>query len=308
MLENKVLVLRLSGEIFIKSDYTRHFFEEKLKENIKTTLKNNSLKIQRITKDRGLFFVEGNEKQLRKATRILPFVFGLHSIALTECFTFSSLNEIADKAAAYAMQFLKPKDSFAVITNRTGKHEFNSMEVNRIVGKKVMDSIKDLTVNLTKPKKRLFIEIHENKCFLFNKEIKCNDGIPVGVEGNTALLIEGKKFELVSGFLLLRKGCRIFPLISKNCKHNEKKLRIHLKPLIKWNSFREFIFTKEKDLKTLIKEKNIKAIISSNTNATDLKEINALNKKFNAFKTPVFMPLLFFNKKKLKEMHEMIVN
>jgi thiamine biosynthesis protein ThiI len=295
----KVLLLKLSGEIFIKSDFTKHFFEEKLKENIILTLKANKITNFNIQKGRGRFFIEAKEKELIKALKVLPFVFGLHSIALSECITFNSINELTEKAKDFAFTFIKPKDSFAVRTTRIGKHSFSSQQVNELAGKKILDSIKGLKVNLNKPKKELFIEIINNKAFFYSKEIKCFEGLPVGTQGNIALLMKGKKEEFFSAFLMLRKGCNVLIIKAKKIE-SKKILKENLKKLVKWNSFKELEFFNESNLIKLIKEKRIKAIVLSNLNPLNLNEIKGLIKDFKPL--VVFMPLLFFTKKELNNL------
>ncbi len=291
----EILVLKLASEIHLKTHFVKQFFVKKLLSNIKVSLKNNSVNFKVIGRYSGILICETDNNN--KAVPLIQKVFGVHSVSLAESFSFSSLNNLNELFLKYAKKNLFKGDSFALRISRNGKHDFSSKDAAVQAGQKIMDSIKGLTVNLSNPKKEIFADIINKKVFLYSGKFKCLKGLPVGVEGKVGVLMEGRKEELISSFLMLKRGCNVFPVITKMTP----EIKQNLKLLLKFNSFTEF---KPVFLSEIEKEKNfLSALVSSETNEKKLNKLVELQKEKGFV---VFFPLVFFPEKFFNEILEVI--
>ena len=285
----KLLLLKMAGEIHLKSDFVKNQFENVLIRNIKNALKNNKVEIKELRKKRGKIVLQtSNDK---KAIKVLKKIFGLHSIAEANHAKAQNLNDVQKNVLKYALKILKKKDSFALRVNRLGKHDFSSQEIAVECGKAIQQSL-DVSVNLSHPKKEIFVELDGEELFLFSGLEEGGRGIPVGVEGKVGLLMEGNPKEFFAGKAMLKRGCEVLPIIEKN----KSKCVSILKKLKPYNSYVEFkpVFSFPEKLKF-----NFDALIVSydKLGKDSLNALVELQKKHNI---AVFAPLLGMPKELLK--------
>lgn len=137
----------------------------------------------------------------------LRYVFGISS--------FSKAIEIEQdmkKMEKTALNLYK-NGSFRISAQRIEKdYKYNSGQINKIVGARIVKE-KKAKVSLEYPDTNIGIELFNSKAYLFNKKIHGLDGLPVGVEGNVALLLEDKN-SILSAILMLKRGCSV-TLIEK---------------------------------------------------------------------------------------------
>jgi len=282
-MRKEVFVLRPASEIHLKTHFVRQFFLKKLISNLKQALKNNKLNFYVLGKFPGIIIC--NTSDNKKAVPLMKKVFGIHCFSIAEEHSFSSLDDLKEIFLDFAQKNLSKGDSFALRISRNGKHVFSSNDAAVECGQKIMDSIKGLSVNLSNPSKEIFADILGKKVFLYPKKVSGAKGLPVGVEGKIGLIMKGEKEELVSGYLMLKRGCSVFPVIEKMNEKTEKNLFL----LSEWNSFSSFKPVLFSEIK---KEKNfLSALVSSKTNETELNELTELQEKTGFV---VFSPLIFF--------------
>jgi thiamine biosynthesis protein ThiI len=286
-----VLLIKPFSEIYLKSHFVKQFFLRKLISNLRNALKKNGLKLKLLHKFPGLIICQTNDNQ--KALPLIKKIFGIHCFSVAVASSFSSLDDLKEIFLDFAKRNLSEGDSFALRVSRNGKHSFSSRDVAVECGQKIMDSINGLKVDLSAPKKEIFADIIQKNVFLYSRKLNGLKGLPVGVEGKVGLLMEGKKEELLSGFLMLRRGCNIFPVV-KEMNHEIKR---NLELLSKFNSFNEF---KPIPFTQIKKQKNfLSALI-----LTELNENKAINKMQELSRKTgfvVFSPLTFYPKQKLNE-------
>ena len=287
-----LLILRLAGELFIKSEWTRKTFEKKLVENIKISLKNNSIAFQRIEKGRGRIFVHASEQELKKAVPVLQNVFGLNDLSLAVQSQFLDFDSLISVSFDFFKPLIKKNKSFAVQTSRTGNHSFKSIDINKKLGELIQKEF-SLEVNLENPEQIVEIEIIDKRLFLIKESLPCIQGFPVGTAPPAALLLEGSENDLLSGLLMLSKGSKIFPIFNDKTKIPKN----HLTPLEKFNNFNSFSPTSFSELKQLAEKEKLKAIALSDSK---LKEENFLQELL------VIKPLDFLPERKLLQLRELV--
>lgn len=293
MLEPNVLFIKLSPHFFLKSENTRRYFAKKLHENIACALKRNKIQFGKISieRQRAFLYSENHDACLK----VLRRVFGIHSIAPAYEFEFSNIDELSSIAVAFFENRFKEAETFAVECSRTGLHYFTSQDVERKVGAEIVRAY-GLKVNLKRPDRLLSIEIQNSIARIYVDETRCFGGLPTGVEGSIAMHFYGKKEELACAWLLLRKGCNVFPI----AKGERKKVEAIVKKLVPWNAYRNFKISKENELEELIKAYGIAALATADVKTT--KESFKAYKRFDSRqKLPVLRPLLFLDRGKIDE-------
>lgn len=262
-MELNCILVKVSPEVSLKSRFVRKYFFDKLVSSIKTVLRANHLSGTKIIRGNGRLFIFPAEKEkIGPIFSLLGFVFGIQSFSRAFFFEFKKKEEVVEKSVLFAKKNFSI-GSFMVDARREGFEGFTSKEFEETIGSKVLESIKGLTVNLEEPDNTLFLEVYKSKAFIYNSHEKGAGGLPVGCEGNVAVFFEGKKEELAAAFLMLKRGCNVFPIAKKF----DKKLKMHVNKLCKWNSFRSFMFSEAKNLGSLIEKNDIsvKAIVFSDS-------------------------------------------
>lgn len=295
MPEEAILLIKTAPEINLKSHFVRKYFTKKLIANMKTVLRFHELSNNHLEVGSGRIFLHAESREkIEEILKALKFVFGIHGFAIAEKTEFKDEIEIEEFCAQHCTEFLKKGDSFAVRVNRVGKHDFSSMEIAAKIGAGILNEIPSLKVDLSTPKKEVFVEIRDHICYLYGGEASGLKGLPLGVEGSVGVLFSGKKQEFLAALFALKRGCNIFPIIEN--QKNIKKINSILKKLQPYNSFRDFLLTPKKDIQKLIDAPDIKiqAIIQADTKL-DKKNVkdNFLNQ------IPIFRPLLFYSSKAL---------
>ncbi|MFH1587516.1 MAG: THUMP domain-containing protein [Candidatus Diapherotrites archaeon] len=298
MLSPNCLLIKTSSEISLKSHFVRKYFMDKLVSNMKSVFRANKLAGSRIVKKGGrLYLYPEKMKNLDEIHALLPLVFGIHSFAKAESVHGVNLKKILEKGTEVCKGFLKEGDSFAVRPRVVDNKELTNQELGEKLGSEIMGEFPGLKVNLSNPDKEVNVEIRGKDMFIYLEEIPGPKGLPLGVEGNVAMLFTGKKDDLVAAFLMMRRGCNIFPVVEKESKEIEKEVE----KLVRWNSFRSFLFTPLQKLRQLVEKPdiNVQALVSGETKLRkELKRIGA--------ELPVFRPLIFYPKELLEEKRGMV--
>ncbi len=290
MTEQECLLVKTASEISLKSPFVRRFFTKKLEQSIKFSLKRHGIELDKIARGGGRLYLFCENSQ--KAQKVLLTISGIHATAIAQHFKPAEYNEIESQVVLFAKKFLKEGNEFALDARSVGNN-ISARGIEQKVGAAVMDAIPGLKVKLKNPEKEIFIEVSKKDFFIYTEQAMGLGGLPSGAEGAVAMLFDGKEDELPAAFLLIHRGCNIFPIVKKN----SKKLEKHIAKLVQFNDYRQFALTNEEDLSELIKERKIKAIATadSKTDEKNLAKYEKFNKKQNLV---ILRPLLLYPEKK----------
>jgi len=225
------LLLVRYGELALKSPPVRREFERTLSHNVLEQFLAAGESC-RLRSDHGHLYVEADDAT--RAIRILRRVFGVTSV--------SSVVEIptdrdAIRAASIEMAapLLTEGRSFAVRARRTGQHPFTSQELAASVGSDLLDRFPDrhLRVDLDHPDVELFVEVRDARTYLYVDREAGPGGLPLGVAGRVAALVDGPRGAL-GAYLLMKRGCRCAvvptpegaPLVEKVLRRFDPKARV----------------------------------------------------------------------------------
>ncbi len=115
--------------------------------------------------------------------------------------------------------------TFKVIARRSDKSfPLDSMELQKIIGGRVLEANPRLTVDVHRPDHKLNVEIRDH-CYLRLHEVEAVGGLPMGTGGKAMLLLSGGIDSPVAGFQVMKRGVRVqavhffsFPYTSERAR------------------------------------------------------------------------------------------
>ncbi len=199
------------GEIGIKSPRVRRRFEKRLISNIKILIEGD------IELTQGRIFLY--PKDYPKALESLGKIFGVVSFSPTVR-TTTDYNSIKKTLQSYIQELIhqelfSTKKSFAIRCRRVGHHEFSSQEMAAYCGAVVVDET-GAPVDLSNPDFQIFVEVREDKTYIFHEKIQGLGGLPIGTQGKVISLVSGGIDSPVATFLMMKRGCAVTILHFNN--------------------------------------------------------------------------------------------
>lgn len=202
-MENELLILvRLGGEVTIKSPRTRSAFLRRLRHNIRDALDAAGIG-HRVEQAWGRVFVRATSHM---ALPVLARVFGISSLSFVEKEVPADLDTIVETAALHFQDAVAGR-KFAVRARRVGTHSFNSGDIERKLGTALLHA--SAGVDLDDPDITIFVEVRDERAYLFSERIEATGGLPVGVEGRAVALLSGGYDSAVSSWLMLKRGVEL---------------------------------------------------------------------------------------------------
>lgn len=288
---NKAVIVRMGGEIGIKSDYVRKSYENKVIDNIVKVLKRNNVVFSKILKYPGRAYVFTEESE--KAAKLISRIFGVSSTSAG--FVVSSdIKEIVNKALEMALMKFKP-GTFAVRCRRIGSHPYKSKDVEELLGRAILENRKDLRVDLDNPDQTLYIEIRDEHGYVYFESIRGPDGFPLSTQDPLIGIINETKESVIASWCVMRRGAEIKPLICGELSENVKS---NIEHVLEWTprdtievyrvktGLRNRAFEVLAAIK-LAEMEGIDGVVSGIRNI----DVESL-KKLSKFKVSVFFPLI----------------
>ena len=224
----KKIILIKYGELTTKKA-NRNLFINTLYSNIKDSLKNYNIKIE---KTRVRMFIEPlNENEFDIIVNKLKKIFGIHSIVIAyEC------DNNIDTIKNLCLDISKGINfkTFKVETKRSNKNfEIPSMEFNNVIGGLLLKNIPNIKVDVHNPEYTLKIEIRDKNTYIYGSEVKGAGGYPVGVAGKGILMLSGGIDSPVAGYLAMKRGIKIECLYFESPPHTSLMAKNKVKELVK---------------------------------------------------------------------------
>ena len=208
---NHDVIIARYGEIGLKSPKIRSRFERKLVKNIKATFE---CEVER-NQGRIYIFPQDFDEGIEKLNR----VFGVVSYSPATS-TDSTYEGIDETLTAYTEELisegiLDEDTKFAIKCRRVGNHDYTSQEMAAHCGG-VVRSVVLAPVDLTNPDLTIFVEIRENKAFIYHEKIKGPGGLPLGTQGRVVVLLSSGIDSPVAAYLMMKRGCEVVALHCNN--------------------------------------------------------------------------------------------
>ena len=205
---NWIVIVRY-GEISVKGKRTRERMERILIRNIRDALLKNYIEFSHISRIPGRIIITGfaDEEEAVNASKILSRVMGIVSSSPAILIKFKSLDDLILKSYSFYIDRIQGS-TFAVDVRRTGIHDFTSIDVEKALGKMIL-SHKNIKVDLNKPDYTAYIEVRDNRAFLYDKVFHGPGGIPIGCEGRVLSLFSGGIDSPVATWMMMKRGCKV---------------------------------------------------------------------------------------------------
>ncbi|KYC54064.1 MAG: thiamine biosynthesis protein ThiI [Candidatus Methanofastidiosum methylothiophilum] len=210
-------VLVRYGEIALKSDQTRKWWNKILLDNMKECLDKNNIPYSSIEVLLGRFIVYTDSSL--EASNALKNVFGIKSLspALKMEANYEAIKE-------KALELSKNRGKKFRVSARRITKEFSmtSNDVNETLGAYIKDQL-DLEVSLLKYDFEIGIEFLEGYAYLFTERIEAFGGLPLGVQGEAICLVSSGIDSPVAAWLMMKRGCKVDLLHFKITEEGYKK-------------------------------------------------------------------------------------
>lgn len=197
---DKFLVVRY-GEIALKQG-NRKLFEKTLVNNIKRQI--GSSTVERI---RGRIIVSVPSERLKAATEVASRTFGIQNFSVGT-WTSYDLEDIYRTSVDLAHEeIMRGRRTFKVETRRLDKRfPLKSIELNPLVGERILEKIPETSVDLHNPDFKIEIEIRDEGVLVSCGKTTASGGLPVGVSGRAMLMLSGGIDSPVAGWLAQKRG------------------------------------------------------------------------------------------------------
>jgi tRNA uracil 4-sulfurtransferase len=302
------------GEIALKGK-NKPFFVKKLVSNIEEMLLS-----AKVSSPHGRVVVFSDDKDAEEKLKNIP---GIDYFFLAEVVP-SSLDDIK----RFVVSTLKKKefDTFRVTVKRADKSfPLSSPEISVILGREIEKETKK-KVNLSNPSLNCFIEINKKETYIYFEKIKGIGGIPVSSSGKAVSLISGGIDSPVASFYMMKRGVKnvfihfhAYPSTSKEsiCKVEriikklsdfqgksvlylvpfdeiQKEIMLNVKEDFRVLFYRRFMMRIAE--KIALKEKAKAIITGESLGQVASQTMENINVTGSVVNTPVFRPLIGFNK------------
>lgn len=227
------VVVRFSGEIWIKGAWTRRFYVKRLLRNIKRVLRFYGLEVKGISRVDGRLFLRVDEAGA--VVHRLSRIFGVSSVS-PALETTSRLEDIVDVAVFLARKRLSRGNSFAVRCRRVGSHPYGSRDVCEVVGRRILEEFGDklrVKVDLKTPDVRFGIEVRGDRGFVYSDVVVGVGGMPLGTQPRLVGLLSGGFDSAVACWLVMKRGAPVIPIYFDNCPFTDDRATERAKEVTK---------------------------------------------------------------------------
>ncbi len=200
------VIIRFSGELWLKKLWTRKYYEKRLARNLKQTLKHYNVPYSELVRRHGRFYLKTSSAI--EAADKLARVFGISSVS-PAAETSSKLEEVIEKSLFLAGRLLKAGNTFAVKCKRVGEQGYSSSDVRKLLGQRVLDKFGEklgLRVDLGNPDVVLGVEVRDDQAFVYSQVIDAVGGMPLGVQPKLVGLFSGGIDSPVGCWLVMKRG------------------------------------------------------------------------------------------------------
>ena len=194
------------GEIALKSPRVRSRFERTLGSNITSRFVKSGREC-RMEMERGRIFLWSDDMEYAKW--VLARTFGIVSFSQV-IETTSEREDIYSHAIEQSKPFFKHGIRFCIRVRRNGDHEYTSMELARDAGSAVFLAYQHLApkVDLTHPELEVFIDVRQNKSYIYTGSTPGPGGMPLGTQGRVLGVVKEKR-DIAACWLIMKRGSRV---------------------------------------------------------------------------------------------------
>ncbi len=225
-----MLLLTISGEVFVKGSWTRRSFGRRVEANLRLGLHDVAgVRVYRLWWNR--LVVEAVD--LDAAAAVAARTFGVQRVDVVDRFTFTDLEDLAAQIGARSRDRVAGR-TYAVRLKRRGSHAWNSMDAMRVIGAVLYDG--SAGVDLTGPEVEVRIEVADEVAYLVERSWPGPDGLPLGTQERALALLSGGFDSPVAAWMMMRRGCPVDLIHFKlDCAQSDHAAAVGLELWKRWS-------------------------------------------------------------------------
>ena len=226
------LHVTLSGDVYLKSRRTQRRLIERVLANLHEAV--NAVGYEGPTKRIGThrFELTPADSLVDQVRSACLSVFGLSSVDTVVGIDFDDIEGLAKTVGQISAEQVAGK-SFAARVKRRGTHEWNSMDLARLIGSELYDA--SAGVDLSSPDVEIRVTVLDQQAFLVLDHQRAAGGLPLGSQEHVLCLVSGGFDSVVAAWMLMSRGCPVeFVHFSLNCAQSDHALAVARELWTRW--------------------------------------------------------------------------
>ncbi len=226
------LHVTLSGDVFLKSRRTQKRLIKRVRTNLDHAIRSAGYDGQTKRIGTHRFELDPADSIVDAVRSAALSVFGLSSVDTVHSIPFDDIETLA-KAVAEITTDQVSGHTFAARVKRRGTHEWNSMDLARLIGAELYDQSSG--VDLTNPEVEVHVTVLDQRAFLVVDHQKAPGGLPLGTQDHVLCLVSGGFDSVVAAWMLMSRGCPVdYVHFSLNCAQSDHALAVARELWTRW--------------------------------------------------------------------------
>lgn len=214
----KIIMIRY-GELSTKKENKKYFLDS-LESNIKKTLLNYNIKINKYESRMYIDYFSGDENIIIEKLKRIPGIIAFSVAYISK----TDIEDIKNNTVNLVKEL--SFDTFKIVTKRVYKSfKYDSNEINNIIGGYVLNNL-NKKVDVHNPTLIINIEIRDKEnTYIYFNEYKGLGGYPVSSNGRGLLMISGGIDSPVAGYLSIKRGISLDAVYFESMPHTSLNAR-----------------------------------------------------------------------------------
>lgn len=226
------LHVTLSGDVFLKSQRTQRRLIKRVRANLDHALGMAGYRGQTKRVGSHRFELNPSDSIVEAVRSAALSVFGLSSVDTVRSIAFDDIEDLA-RSVAQITSGEVDGHTFAARVKRRGTHEWNSMDLARLIGAELYSQ--STGVDLTNPEVEVHVTVLDQRAFLVIDHQKAAGGLPLGTQDRVLCLVSGGFDSVVAAWMLMSRGCPVdFVHFSLNCAQSDHALAVARELWTQW--------------------------------------------------------------------------
>ena len=232
MPDSTTIHVTLSGDVYLKSRRTQKRLITRVLANLDHAIRSVGYEgeTRRIGTHR--FEITPPNSIVEQVRSAALAVFGISSVDTVHGLEFDNITNLAQTVGELTSDQVVGR-TFAARVKRRGTHEWNSMDLARLIGSSLHD--KSAGVDLTNPDVEIRVTVLDQRAYLVADHQRGAGGLPLGTQDRVLCLVSGGFDSVVAAWMLMSRGCPVdFVHFSLNCAQSDHALAVARELWTRW--------------------------------------------------------------------------
>jgi thiamine biosynthesis protein ThiI len=226
------LHVTLSGDVYLKSRRTQKRLIRRVLANLSEAVSAAGYEgtVKRIGTHRFEMMVPDSMSGPVRSAALS--VFGMASVDTVQEIEFHDIDELARTVSEISADAVTGR-TFAARVKRRGTHEWNSMDLARLIGSELYET--SAGVDLDRPDVEVRVTVLDQQAFFVVDHQRAAGGLPLGTQDRVLCLVSGGFDSVVAAWMLMSRGCPVdFVHFSLNCAQSDHALAVARELWMRW--------------------------------------------------------------------------